>query len=33
MYTGIRGFINRYNRKAHQGIGRIAPIKLFQQAA
>ena len=33
MYTGLKGFINRYNRKAHQGIGRIAPIKLFQQAA
>jgi putative transposase len=33
MYTGLSGFINRYNRKAHQGIGRIAPIKLFQQAA
>jgi len=33
MYAGISAFINRYNRKAHQGIGRIAPIKLFQQAA
>ncbi len=33
MYTGLDEFIKRYNRKAHQGIGRIAPIKLFQQAA
>lgn len=33
MYAGIKEFIYRYNRKAHQGIGRIAPIKLFQQAA
>lgn len=33
MYSGISDFIHRYNRKAHQGIGRIAPIKLYQQAA
>jgi putative transposase len=33
MYAGVRVFINRYNRKAHQGIGRIAPIKLYQHAA
>ena len=33
MYIGLKGFIDRYNRKAHQGIGRIAPIKLYQQAA
>jgi putative transposase len=33
MHTGISAFIHRYNRKAHQGIGRIAPIRLFQQAA
>jgi len=32
MYIGLSGFIHKYNRKAHQGIDRIAPIKLYHQA-
>jgi len=33
LYIGLDEFIKRYNRKAHQGIGRIAPVKLYKQAA
>jgi len=34
LYNGLEGYITRYNNvKSHQGIGRIAPVKLYLQAA
>jgi putative transposase len=34
LYIGIKGFIGYYNnKKSHQGIGRISPVKLYKQAA
>ena len=34
LYSGLRNFFIYYNtRKAHQGIGRITPEKLYNQAA
>jgi len=34
LYCGLKNFFIYYNtRKAHQGIGRIAPEKLYKQAA
>jgi len=29
LYRGIDNFIKKYNRRKHQGIGRIKPIKLY----
>jgi len=33
LYLGIEQWIYKYNRKAHQGIGRIKPIEKYQNAA
>jgi putative transposase len=34
LYTGLKGFFLYYNtKKAHQGIGRVVPEKLYKQAA
>jgi len=33
LYKGIGKWIYKYNRKAHQGIGRIKPIEKYQNAA
>lgn len=34
IYSGLKGFIHYYNtQKAHQGIGRVTPEKLYRQAA
>ena len=34
LYNGLKDFIYYYNHmKAHQGIGRIAPVKLYRQVA
>lgn len=34
LYSGLKNFIHYYNtQKAHQGIGRVAPEKLYKQAA
>src|SRR5690554_3523612 len=29
LYRGIDNFIKKYNKRKHQGIGRIKPIKLY----
>lgn len=29
LYRGIDNFIRKYNRRKHQGIGRVKPIKLY----
>ena len=33
MYTGLRWYIDHYNHRAHQGIGRISPIELYKKSA
>ncbi|MCP4486356.1 MAG: IS3 family transposase [Gammaproteobacteria bacterium] len=33
LYGGIDTFMNKYNNKRHQGIGRIAPNVMYQMAA
>jgi putative transposase len=33
LYTGIEGFMKKYNNRRHRGIGRQKPIQLYQQAA
>ena len=33
MYSGLNWFIDYYNRRAHQGIGRIPPIELYKKSA
>jgi len=34
LFTGLKAFFNYYNtKKAHQGIGRITPEKLYKKAA
>ncbi len=33
LYLGIKQWIDKYNHKAHQGIGRIKPIEKYQNAA
>jgi len=34
LYTGLKGFFSYYNnQKTHQGIGRVSPVKLYNQAA
>jgi putative transposase len=34
LYDGLKDFINYYNNhKPHQGIGRIAPVRLYKQVA
>jgi putative transposase len=34
LYSGLKNFIHYYNtQKAHQGIGRVTPEKLYKQAA
>jgi len=30
LYRGIKNWLNRYHHRAHQGIGRVKPISLFQ---
>jgi len=31
MYSGLNWFFDYYNRRAHQGIGRIPPIELYKK--
>ena len=34
LFIGLKGFFNTYNnRKPHQGIGRVSPVKLYKVAA
>lgn len=33
LYQGIEGFMNKYNNRKHQGIGRRKPCQLYQKAA
>lgn len=33
LYNGITSFMKRYHAKCHQGIGRISPEAMYQQAA
>ena len=33
LYVGVVKFIEKYNRRNHQGIDRQKPINLYQQAA
>ena len=34
MFKGLKGFFEKYNnRKPHQGIGRVSPVKLYKAAA
>lgn len=33
LYEGVQKFINKYNRRSHQGIGRQKPINLYPLAA
>lgn len=33
LYTGVAGFIHKYNRRRHRGIQRMRPLERYSQAA
>lgn len=33
LYTGVAGFIHKYNRRRHRGIQRMKPLERYSQAA
>lgn len=33
LYEGIDTFVKKYNKRRHQGIGRVKPVDLYQNAA